>query len=329
MKITDVIIIFFIISIPFFFYAEAKSENTTTFALQNQHHEGAVTIAAHDAITTLSTNIVPKLDRGYDDYKYSPVDPSLAYETFMNTLAANYQVETDNSKEILSTYVPVFAVLDYDGLLLNVYQQHKGPDGEQIFERVWLPKIPFSYADDMGNIINFTVSDDVEIYDRVLNEWFTGKRADLAADDEISIPLLADEDAFEKIRRQKIVSTMQEQFAYYVNEHNVYAKYLDMTYKFVMPMIEEDDWYNTVDDVSIFAFFQGYQYKMDDQPYNEFAFVGSRYKKTDRIMAGTVQGERRFWQESCDFPYTADEIYSTEKHAAAAGYREISCLNPL
>lgn len=259
MKITDVIIIFFIISLPFFFFAQAKSENTTTFAELNQHHEGAVTVAAQDAITALRTNVTPKLEQGYDSYKYNPADPTLAYDAFMRTLAMNYKVEGENSMDVLATYVPVFSVLDYDGLLLNVYQQTKGANGEKQFERVWLPKIPFSYADDSGNVVNFTVGDDVEVYVRTLNEWHTGKRAELAADSEITIPLLAEADAFDKIRRQKIVQTMQEQFAYYVNEHNVYAKYLDMTYKFVMPMIPEDDWFNTVDNVSIFAFFQGYQ----------------------------------------------------------------------
>ena len=96
-----------------------------------------------------------------------------------------------------------------------------------------------------------------------------------------------------------------------------------------MPQISEEDWYNTVDDVGVFAFFQGYTYEHHDQVYNEFAFVGSRLNKNERILAGIVEGERRFWKETCEFPHTATEIYTNKKQAASKGYKELSCLNPI
>ncbi|MGE7983789.1 hypothetical protein [Solibacillus sp. NPDC093137] len=327
MKITDYIIVFLIVALPAFFFIQMKAEKTTDFVEMNHHNEWSLTVSAHDAINVLSTNVVPKLEAGYHSYKISPSDPQLAYETFIHSLAANYQVQDGVSVNVLERYVPVFAVLDYDGLLLNVYKEYKDADGNVINERTWLPKIPFSYTDSEGNIINFTIDDTVEIYDSTLKEWYDGKRGELAADEEITIPLLKDEDTFEKERTQMIVNTLQENIAYYVNKHNVYTKSLDVTYTFTMPLIEKEDWYNTVDNIGVFAFFQGYQYMLNDQQYNEFAFVGTRLDRKDRIMAGIVDGHKRFWYESCNFPYQATELYSSKKDAAKNGYSELSCVN--
>ncbi|MCM3390207.1 hypothetical protein LG296_21205 (plasmid) [Ureibacillus chungkukjangi] len=326
MKITDFLIIFFILYVPTLFYIEAKAENTQTFVELNQKHENSMTVAAQDAVNVLRTNVIPKLEVGYDSYKINPVDPQPAIDTFLQTLALNYQVNDSVTVDMMSRYIPVFAVVDYDGLLLNVYQKYTNEDREQELDRVWLPKIPFSYNDDEGNIINFTIDEDIEVYDVQLNEWFEGKRSELVQ--EVTVPLLNNETDFEQIRKRTIVDTLQENIAFYINEHNVYTKYLDVTYQFMMPLIAEEDWYNTVDDVSILAFFQGYPYQMADQVYHEYAFVGTRLHKKESIVAGMVDGQKRFWYESCNYPYVADEKYPNKKSAAAAGYSELSCLNP-
>jgi len=146
--------------------------------------------------------------------------------------------------------------------------------------------------------------------------------------EDVTIPLLNDEDEFDQVRRRTIVDTLQENIAYYINEHNVYTKELDVTYTFHLPIIDQEDWYNTVDDISILAFFQGYPYRMADEVYHEYAFVGARLNRNDVVLAGIVDGERKYWYKSCNFPYQATEIYNSRKEAAAHGYSELSCLNP-
>lgn len=133
------------------------------------------------------------------------------------------------SIEELSLYVPVFAIVDYDGLLLNVYKEYKDARGDLVFDRVWLPKITFAYEDNRGNIINFTIDENIEIYDNGLKEWFEGTREELLADSEIQIELLADAELFDSVRRTTIVNTLQEHIAYNINEHNVYKKRLPFT----------------------------------------------------------------------------------------------------
>lgn len=328
MKITDFIIIFLVIFSVGFFVVESKAENTKDYAYYNHKHEGAMTIAAEDAIDMLRTNVTPKLQLGYESYKYNPADPQVAFDTFVQTLALNYQVEDSVTTDLLQRYVPAFAVVDYDGLLLNVYKEYTDSRGDKVLSRVWLPKMPFSFTDNEGNIVNFTIDEDIEVFDVELQEWLYGKRADVIADGEVTIDLLNDAELFDQVRRTTIVNVLQDQLAYYINEHNVYTKGLDVTYKFALPTIPEEDWFNTVDDISILAFFQGYAQQMHEGVYHEYAFMGARLHRTDVIKAGIVNGERKFWYDSCGFNHTADELYSTKKQAAAAGYSELSCLNP-
>lgn len=326
MKIIDFILIFLFIYIPFLFFVQVKAEKTETYIQLNHLHEGAMTVAAQDAVHVLRTNVIPKMEVGYESYKINPVDPQPALDAFLRTLAINYQVEDEITADVLSRYVPVFAVVDYDGLVMSVYKEFQNVSNEKVVDRVWLSKIPFSYSDDEGNIVNFTIDEDVEVYDKELNEWFEGKRQELLTD--VTIPILEDATKFEQVRRNTIVDTLQENIAYYINEHNVYTKELDVTYKFAFPLINKEDWYNTVDDVSILAFFQGYPFRMADSEFHEYAFVGTRLNRNDVILAGMVDGQKRFWYQSCNYPYSADEIYNNKKNAAAAGYLELSCLNP-
>jgi len=325
MKITELSIIYMLFIFPLLVYSQWQSEDTNTFAKLNHRYDGALTVAAHDAIDQLRVNANPNFEAGYDSTKYSFVNPEAAFDTFMHTLSLNFGVKDRISQDVLERYVPVFAVMDYDGALFNVYQTFTNDEGLQEIKRVWLPKIPFTYSDSAGNIVSFTLDENVVVYDAGLSEWVSGNRVDIK--DEVNIPLLNDPVQFDSTRRETIVNTLQDELAYYINEHNVYTKQLGITYKFALPLIPQEDWYNTVDDIGIFAFFQGYPYERGRGTYNQFAFTGSRLFKDEAIYGATVNGQKVFYKESCGYPYIAEEVFSNKKEAARAGYFEKSCLN--
>lgn len=325
MKITEFTVIYIIIILPLLIFAQWRAEDTNTFAKVNHQYDGAMTVATHDAIEQLRTNVKPSFEAGYHSMKFNRANLEPAFQTFIHSLSINFGVKDDVTKELMAHYVPVFAVLSYDGALLNVYQEFTNAEGMKELKRVWLPKIPFSYHDEFGNIVSFTLDDYVSVYDANLKEWVNGKREWIK--DDVSIPLLHDADLFDRIRRDTIVNTFQEELAYYINEHNVYTKRLGITYKFALPLISQEDWYNTVDDISIFAFFQGYPYQRGEGAFNQYALAGSRLFKADVIQAATVDGQKIFFNKSCGFPYPVEEIYPNKKEAARAGYMEKSCLN--
>lgn len=327
MKITDFSIIYILIVIPLLVFSQWKSEDSNAFINLNHQYDTAMTVATQDAMDQLRTNIIPTEENGYASAKFNRANAEPALQTFLHTLSINFGVKDSVTQDLLSRYVPVFAVMDYDGALLSVYQPIINQNGENELKRVWLPKIPFTYHDQEGNIISFTLDDYVSVYDATLNEWIYGNRKELINDPQITIPLLHDGDEFHRIRKDTIVNVFQEELAYYINEHNVYTKQLGITYKFMLPLIEQEDWYNTVDDISIFAFFQGYPYERGQGTFNEFALAGGRLEKVDAIHASTINGEKFYFSEACGFNYPVDEIYSSKKAAAKEGYVEKSCLN--
>lgn len=308
-------------------FSQWRSEDTNAFAKLNNQYDGAMTVASHDAADQLRLNARPTAESGYFSYKFSRINKEPAFETFIHTLALNFEVEDENiaSKEFLSHYVPVFGIMEYDGFSMNVYQK----EGNE-FKRIWLPKIPFTYHDPYQNVVQFTLDDYVIVYDSLLQEWIEGTRKELLKDDEISQPLhdfLADGTSFDRLRRDTIVDVLQENLSYQINAHNVYAKQLGITYKFAMPLIPQEDWYNTVDDVGVFSFFQGYPYQHGNGTFNQYAFAGTRIVKKDMYHASNVNGQKIYFAESCGFSYPVEEIYPSKKEAAKAGYYEKSCLN--
>lgn len=307
-------------------YAQWRAEDTNTFAKLNHQYDGAMTLASRDSADQLRVNAKPNFESGYASEKFVNINKEEAYNTFIHTLALNFETEDEVSKDFLARYVPVFGIVEYDGLSLNVYQNiTKG--NERLMERKWLPKLPFTYSDSAGNIVQFTLDEYVTVYDAAQKDWYEGKRE--AIKDDVTISLLNDADLFDKVRRDSIVNVLQENLAYQINQHNVYTKGLGITYKFTLPLISEKDWYNTVDDVGIVSFFQGYPFTRGEGTFNRFAFAGSRLARTEHYLATTVDNRKVFYAASCDYKYPAVESYASKKMAAKAGYSELSCVNKI
>ena len=178
-------------------------------------------------------------------------------------------------------------------------------------------------------IFRFTLDEYVYVYDKVTEpnnpEWKEGPRKVLAQ--ESAITLLHDEKEFDRIRRNTIVLNIEKSIDAEINHHNQLLSTMGFTYKFAIPLITEETWHNTIDDVGIVTFVQGYPIHRLDRVYNQYAFAGSRLIKNQVIYATEENGQRIFWEESCNFSYPKTEIYSSKAEAAKAGFKEISCMN--
>ena len=85
-------------------------------------------------------------------------------------------------------------------------------------------------------------------------------------DNSKNIPMFNDYDVtrpesevseFNKIRRNVIINLITDTLNEKMNNHNRYADMMGITYNFYLPEIENAQWINAVDDVSIMAFVQG------------------------------------------------------------------------
>lgn len=95
---------------------------------------------------------------------------------------------------------------------------------------------------------------------------------------------------------------------------------------FKMPLIPEEEWVNTINDVGIFAFIQGIP--VGDQIYNNYAFGGGRLVKKSSIHGGVdpATGNKYYYQSRCTVPYQPAEIFDHKKDAARSGYFPAECV---
>lgn len=318
------VIFFFICFLPFLFYWIVQTEDVRFFHKQNKQYDGALTTAVQDAAVSLKLNAEPEREFSYLSKKFSNINKEASYDSFMKSLSNNFGIIDSNKTHALQYYVPIFGVIEYEGYSSNRFELV----GESVL-RVWQPAIPYTHVDASGNIIRFTLDDYVYVYDRVTDPlqpaWLEGPRNVVAK--ESLVQLLHNEEEFERVRRSTIVHLIEESIDAEINYHNQVMSTMGMTYKFAVPLIPDETWDNTIDDVGIVAFIQGYPIHRLDRVYNQYAFAGSRLIKKEVIYATVDNGRKIFWEESCNYNYPKTEVYNSKAEAAKNGYTEKSCLN--
>ncbi|KGA83786.1 hypothetical protein KQ41_07045 [Lysinibacillus fusiformis] len=324
MKLGNFVLLFVAIFFVFMISQQIRFDEVKNVNDQKKTFDTYLTTASQDAITTLSNNANPSFEHYYLSDKYSAVNKEESYNAFVRTLNRNFEIHDKISEDVIAQHIPLFAILEYDGLSINKFQVYK-KSGLTYSKRIWMPKIPFTYTDASGNIFRFTLDDYIQVYDQYNDEWFEGFVDEVAK--EANVLLLKDKKKLEIIRKRTIVETLQSHFAEVIAEHNKFAMKQGITYTFALPVIDDETWYNSIDDIGIYTFFQGYPYFKIDKMYNHYAFVGARIKKNERIIGSTQDGRKIFYEENCNFSYPKEEVFSTKAEAAKAGYSEKSCLN--
>ena len=95
--------------------------------------------------------------------------------------------------------------------------------------------------------------------------------------------------AFNIKRREIIINTIVTTLDEKINNQNRYADMMGVTYDFYLPEIDDAQWINAVDDVSVMAFMQGIPIGTDSY-YNSFALGGSRIVEATYIY-GTADNK--------------------------------------
>ncbi len=89
---------------------------------------------------------------------------------------------------------------------------------------------------------------------------------------------------FHKKRREVIINLITSVLREEINEHNTYADLIGVTYNFNIPDIDKDQWNNTINDISVLAFFQGMPIGYDSY-YNNYSLGGARIVEAHYIYA--------------------------------------------
>ncbi|EHB64578.1 MULTISPECIES: hypothetical protein [Paenibacillus] len=327
MKITDLAIVFTAIFFPLLLILGFRYESLEDIRYVEMKYTAALRSAVQDGSTNLNRNETQSFEAAYDSKKFMRADKDQAMKAFAQTLYMNMGIEDGDSasQAALWWYIPALVVLDYDGYFIYALQSYTNATGEEEMRHQWTPKLPYAWSDGEGNSVQFTLDSFVRVYESSSSRWYAGWRHELAGQSGVS--LLQNEETFEHIRRITIVNAVQDRLAYYIQRHNESALRNGMTYIFTLPVISQEEWVNTIDDVGMLAFVQGIP--LGDRYYNNYAIGGARLVKSPVYFGGVDErGLKYYFRDDCSFPFQVEETFSHPKEAAAAGYRERSCRNP-
>lgn len=334
MKITDFAVLFLLAFLPASVSADIEQHRQIEALSWEQVYDEVMYNASEDATIALvrDSGIDPG-GRYFEGACKSSKDIELnlpaATDRFLETVYINFGVERDKiGQDSLKAYLPVQMVVGYDGLYVHTWQNVYNTDlGGYETREIWMPKIPYSYYDTGSNLtVNFTLDDFAFVFDYSTAAKTQDKRNRLAA--AYPVNLFTSAVNFDSIRRQTIIQLIQAQLEYYTSRANYLSQVYGQGYIYNIPMVSEDTWNNTIDDICFISFLQGFTIPGTDRIYNTFGFGGTRVTLADKYTGSTYNGVRYYHKEGCGRIAVIEEVFNMKKQAASEGYRACPLCRP-
>lgn len=336
MKLTDFALVFAVIFLPVIIIIYVNISFVVKSEKNEMYYKNIINSATADAAMAMKQVENPNIDYGYSgiiDKKVS-INAEEAVNTFYNSLANNFGIsEDEKSIEKLKMYIPVIAIIDYDGIYIHSIEEDSS--GNLVF--VTKPKVRYTYTYVLyndGTIINtmetnyissgqllsdciyeitFTMDDYVylNIYNFYTKELIrtTGfyltdvdNNTDLVYTDK----LVSEEEKLLKqeivahlsgIRKNLIASLGMKHISYAINKHNDYAKLTGVKYNFTFAVESDESWYETMDGIGIITVIQGIS-------------LGNRYLNYKAYSASDLTESKKYYVSmTLDDDYSLDRYY--------------------
>jgi hypothetical protein len=342
MKITDLALLFLLALLPFSVSADIEQRRQIESLSWEQVYDEVMYNASEDATIAMVRNFgsdsgsgsgMNTGDQYFEGVHRSPknIDLNLpaAMDRFLETVYINFGVEEDKvGQDSLKAYLPVQMAIGYDGLYIHTWQNVYNEDAAKYETKdIWMPKIPYTYYDNGGNLtVNFTLDDFAYVFDHSNAARAQDNRDRLAA--IYPVNLFTSIVNFDSIRRQTIIELIQTQLEYYTSRANYLSQVYGQGYIYNIPMVEEDTWNNTIDDVCFISFLQGFTIPGTDKIYNTFGFGGTRVTLKDSFTGSTYSGVKYFHREGCSRIAVIEGTFNSKKQAASEGYRACPVCRP-
>lgn len=147
MKLTDLALIFIAILLPIVVLVYINTAFVVKSEKQEMYYKNMMNSATLDAVSAMKhiENEDQDIDYGYSglvDNKVS-INAKTAVDTFYNSLANNFNIANNEmSLERLKMYIPVIAILDYDGIYIHSAEEDEA--GNLSF--ITKPKVHYTYS---------------------------------------------------------------------------------------------------------------------------------------------------------------------------------------
>jgi hypothetical protein len=285
MKLHQFALVFVIITIAVIIITDVKTNNLKAVVENRNRIDRYLDTAIDDGITRLAE---------VDENNKIIVNKEAAVNSFFISFHTCFGILSDKEQqEKLNLYIPVVAITMEDGYYVFYSDEYTGIDGYRTSCKRWSEKFPYSYEDD-DFIYCFTLGDIVSVYDKnnLLGKEGTQKvynmnYHDFQTEDLFSAfrnsrpdSILLDNEAYELIRKETIISCIEKTMAYFTSRHNKIAQNYGITYNFSLPVMSEEKWAPYLDDISMFVVFQGYPFgEQEGETYNRIVTAGAKVSK--------------------------------------------------
>ncbi|WP_455717366.1 hypothetical protein [Anaerosporobacter sp.] len=282
MKHINLSIVFVLIMVAAFLILNQKTDTVTAITKLQMQYNNAVDNAVSDSFLKI-------VDQ--DSIESTSIDFATVTDSFFRYLAWNLGLEAESLKaKALPNYVPVIAYIVQDGVYL-AYHKIEG-ENPQVVKQTdnmnaleWntsieiSKRIPFEKITDTYQI-QYTLTDYIRVINIDTKEEWEGYYVDLFEQFPGLLP--STQEKFDKERRLIIINCITDSMNTYIESHNAIANHYGIKYHISLPYIENDEWYRTIDDISMLVLFQGYPYGNDTLGYyNRLALGGARIRKVE------------------------------------------------
>ena len=260
-------------------------------------------------------------------------DRERVVNAFFNSLAMDFGYDTNEDLTKLRMYVPVFAMIDTDGYYICFNTSYTDVNNipklkSNITSLNTLSKTQGKY------IVRYYLGSKVDVTDKESGRFVTGEYKKVYEDLGMPAELLQlgfdNEDDFRKNRNEVVIPAVQKSVTYYINNQNRVAAQLQPSYKFEMPLTDEDEWARLLENPTCLAFLQGVRVSNSSKVLNVYSLGGGEVKKTAGIVYSEDSNKIRSYYEADNSPISGGEVsgyVASDKDVAKAGadvdYRDI------
>ena len=310
MKMSNYILLFFSICVAFYLPMNHYGMSVVEIGKEQLRYNRNLDNAVEDGLFQL----VEK-----DSSKEIVLNKEKAEENFYQSLYCNFGIPTNRfQQERMKQCVPLLLITDKDGFYINVSRLKKNKNGVQVIEKCWSKKKPYLYTD-RDYIYEFTLSNEIKLYNKKKELLIEGDYHDFAGKYPKS-KILNRPAIFEEIRRKCIIGHLKEAMEDGLRLHNSVAKMLGVSYQFFFPTVAKEDWYRTIDDVSMLVIFQGYPWRSGNGYFNRYAIGGARIWKHSAYYVSLGENRKLYYhKEKCSKRGRRELKYSTKQECALNG----------
>lgn len=263
MKLTDGSIVFVLLIISNIIIMDIKVNDLIIIQNKNILYNRAIDKAVEDAMFEIVN---------YDNGDIKSLDKQYIIDNFFNSLYINLGImEEPSNKSKIKSYIPVIALIFEDCLYIYFHDFDEKQNIQGKFSKAY-----YYIYEEEEFICYFNLNNTLKLYNKIENKLYYMKYEEFKQKYPNSI--LAKD--YEQICKTTIINKIQNVITEYFNNYNQVTKQIGLEYNFSLPLIEKEQWYRTIKDISIIAFFQGMPYGTKTLGYYErTAISGARLKK--------------------------------------------------